>query len=216
MNIKINYSYIQLEGWEHMPKGFNNHEKSVIKEALIEHGKTLFRLYGLQKTSVQDLTKKVGIAAGSFYKFYHSKEELYFEIIEKEEEQIKEVLLSLELGDTPKQAMKNILFKMIHSIDKSPFMQQLYLVENMEVLMRKLPPEKLEDHFKKDTDFLSPLIHKWQDQGVEFTEPPEIIASILRSLVLLSFQKEKIGESEYPKTMEFLIHTTVEGLIKEG
>lgn len=215
VNKKIFYSYIQKKGSNDMPKGFNNHEKKVIKEALIEQGKQLFSIHGLQKTSIQDITTKVGIAAGSFYKFYQSKEELYFEVLEQEEAQIKNELLQLELGDNPKQTVKITLLRMITSIEKSTIIQQLYLENNLEYLFRKLPPEKLESHFDKDSDFSSILIQKWEKQGLQFTESPKMIASILRSLVFLSFQKEKIGELEYPKTIEFLINHTVNGLIKE-
>ena len=36
----------------------------------------------LKKTSVDQLTKAVGIAKGSFYKFYESKEILFFAVLE--------------------------------------------------------------------------------------------------------------------------------------
>ena len=35
---------------------------------------------GMKKTSVDQLTKAVGIAKGSFYKFYESKEMLFFAV----------------------------------------------------------------------------------------------------------------------------------------
>ena len=37
---------------------------------------------GMKKTSVEQLTKAVGIAKGSFYKFYESKEMLFFAVLE--------------------------------------------------------------------------------------------------------------------------------------
>lgn len=125
------------------------------------------------------------------------------------------MVIQLELGDNPKQTVKITLLRMITNIEKSTIIQQLYLENNLEYLFRKLPPEKLESHFDKDSDFSSILIQKWEKQGLQFTESPKMIASILRSLVFLSFQKEKIGELEYPKTIEFLINHTVNGLIKE-
>ena len=36
----------------------------------------------MKKTSVEQLTKAVGIAKGSFYKFYESKEMLFFAVLE--------------------------------------------------------------------------------------------------------------------------------------
>jgi AcrR family transcriptional regulator len=198
-----------------MPKGFQDHEMKIIKSKLIEQGRSLFNTHGLQKTSIQDITKKVGIAAGSFYKFFHSKEELYFEILELEESKIKEELSTLDLGNDPKEAIKSTILKMINTIENTPILQHLYSENTMEAVIRKLPPEKLADHFNEDADFLTPLIQKWENHGLIFTETPEIVSSILRSLVLLSFQKEKIGEKEYPETMQFFIETAVNGFLKE-
>ena len=36
----------------------------------------------MKKTSVDQLTKAVGIAKGSFYKFYESKEMLFFAVLD--------------------------------------------------------------------------------------------------------------------------------------
>ncbi|MCJ8012272.1 TetR/AcrR family transcriptional regulator [Paenibacillus sp. KQZ6P-2] len=72
-----------------MPKGLNEYEKQEITNSLIEQGKILFSELGFQKTSINEITKKVGIAPGTFYKFYNSKEELYFEILEREEDQLR-------------------------------------------------------------------------------------------------------------------------------
>ena len=41
-----------------------------------------FTDYETEKTSVEQLTKAVGIAKGSFYKFYESKEMLFFAVLE--------------------------------------------------------------------------------------------------------------------------------------
>jgi len=68
-----------------LPNKFTTKEKEVIRNGLIKTAKEHFSIYGLQKTRIKDLTTEVGIAQGSFYNFYDSKEELYFEILELEE-----------------------------------------------------------------------------------------------------------------------------------
>ncbi len=77
-----------------MPRGFSDKEKIMIQESLMENGKRLFSSYGLKKTSISDITRAAGIAQGSFYNFFDSKEELYFEILEAEEQTMKEKLLN--------------------------------------------------------------------------------------------------------------------------
>ena len=54
---------------EIMARGFTEREKEIIRNDLINTGRELFGTYGLKKTSIEDLTKAVGIAQGSFYTF---------------------------------------------------------------------------------------------------------------------------------------------------
>ena len=58
-----------------MPVGFTDEEQKEIKENLFYAGIELIRELGVQRTTVDKLTKKCGIAKGSFYLFYSSKEE---------------------------------------------------------------------------------------------------------------------------------------------
>jgi AcrR family transcriptional regulator len=200
-----------------MPKAFNENEKQMITDALLEQGRILFRQFGLQKTSINDITKNVGIAPGTFYKFYQSKEELYFEILEREEEQIKEQFLRVDIfkEHQPKQAIKSLLLQTINTIETNPLIRQLYFENNMDALLRKLPPEKLEEHFNQDSAALLPLIKQWQKEGLLLEENPEVIAGVLRSLFMLTIHQKEIGETVYQQTMELFIDLIVEGLVKE-
>ena len=74
-----------------MPK-FSEKEKKWIEEKLLQEGEQLFTLYGL-KTTIDQLAEKSGIAKASFYKFYESKEALYFDILRRSQ---KEIFLKLE------------------------------------------------------------------------------------------------------------------------
>ena len=75
-----------------MPKGFTIEEKKIIKNNLIEKGAEFFGIYGLKKTNVEDITNAVGIAKGSFYSFYNSKEELFLDVLtQAEEKMIKKI-----------------------------------------------------------------------------------------------------------------------------
>ena len=51
-------------------------------QALLKATRRCAVTLGMKKTSVDQLTKAVGIAKGSFYKFYESKEMLFFAVLE--------------------------------------------------------------------------------------------------------------------------------------
>ena len=197
-----------------MPRGFSDKEKNLIKEALIEKGRLLFTAFGLKKTSIADLSKVAGIAQGSFYSFYNSKEELYFEIMKIEESTMKEKLLSelTPFENHPREYLKHLLRRSLKMVEDYPLMTQMYQENTMEILVRKLPDDMLERHFKKDqADFL-PLIESWRTHGMLRSEKSETIISLLRSLLILPLHKKEIGETVYSDTMELLINLIAEGL----
>ncbi|MCM1524451.1 MAG: TetR/AcrR family transcriptional regulator [Ruminococcus sp.] len=58
-----------------MPVSFTKQQQEQIRERLFREGVRLFGKYGVQRTTVSKLTAACGIAKGSFYSFYGSKEE---------------------------------------------------------------------------------------------------------------------------------------------
>ncbi|GIP34695.1 TetR family transcriptional regulator [Paenibacillus sp. J2TS4] len=198
-----------------MARKFSEREKEIIRERLVEAGKECFGVYGLKKTSIEQLTKAAGIAQGTFYLFYPSKEELYFELLELEEEKVRRQLLeeTEETGVMTKERFVRFLRKSLSVMGENPFFRQLYEEEVMEQLVRKLPPEKLAAHFDKDADVALPFIRRWQEEGWLTSHKPEIIVSLIRSLILLTMQKWLIGEDVYDETMELFIELMADGLM---
>ena len=68
-----------------MPK-FSDAEREAISAALLRQGVRLFCEYGPRKVTIDEIAKAVGIAKGSFYAFYGSKEELYFSILARRQQ----------------------------------------------------------------------------------------------------------------------------------
>lgn len=218
MNIKIFYSHIHKEEvCLDMSRGFSEYEKQVITDALIEQGRVLFSKFGFQKTSISEITKNVGIAQGTFYKFFNSKEELYFVILEMEEIKIKEQLANVDIlkDNRPKLAIKSILRDMIQSIETNPLLSELFFGNNLEDMLKKLSPEILEKRVKNDSNSLLPVLEKLKSEGYIVAENPEVVAGVMRSLFLLTLHRKEIGIQVYQETMELLIDLIVDGLIKE-
>lgn len=77
-----------------MPTAFTDEELEHIRSALIKAGIRLSKELGLQKMSVEKLTAAVGIAKGSFYMFFGSKEDFILEVAEYTGAQTQKMLLS--------------------------------------------------------------------------------------------------------------------------
>lgn len=196
---------------------FAERERVIIQRKLLEHGKRLFSTLGLKKTSVADLTKAAGIAQGSFYLFYSAKEELYFDIIEEEESMLRALMIApLQEAETVDRALfKRFLQQSLALFEERPLLRQLFDQDVMETLLRKLPEEKLQANFIDDAGDLLPVIERGQREGWMAKRDPEAIVSLIRSLVLLSLQRQQIGEARYEGTITLLIDCIANELIRE-
>ncbi|UFU01221.1 TetR/AcrR family transcriptional regulator [Radiobacillus kanasensis] len=199
-----------------MAKGFSKQEKQFIYNKLIVEGKQLFSVFGIKKTSIAQLTNAVGIAQGSFYHFFLSKEELFFEILEIEEAEIKKKLLD-KVSQEPmtRKAFKRMLLYSIELIDEHPVIKSLFQGESMEQLMRKLPPERIKQHIEQDEWALAPFLKKWQENDVLVDKDPAVITGVIRGFFTLLLNKEEIGETVYPEAVDLLAECLAAGLIRE-
>lgn len=100
-----------------MPTAFTEEESERIKQELILAGIRLSKELGLQKMSVEKLTAAVGIAKGSFYIFFDSKEDFILEIANYTGEETQKLLLSKLNGRKQMSAHEFIEFfdKYLHS-----------------------------------------------------------------------------------------------------
>lgn len=76
-----------------MPTPFTEEQQEEIKEQLFHAGIHLSRTLGVQRMTVSKLTSACGIAKGSFYSFYASKEEFIVALFAYADRKTEEMLL---------------------------------------------------------------------------------------------------------------------------
>ncbi|WP_158442479.1 TetR/AcrR family transcriptional regulator [Paenibacillus sp. JCM 10914] len=123
-----------------MPKIISEHERAKTKNAIFENTRKLICTNnGIKNITVDDIVKLVGMGKGSFYSYYNSKEECLYDVIKKWETALFEqfeTIMKTEMMQREKITM---------------FIRERYLSEDsisryvsptdMEILLRKLPPE---------------------------------------------------------------------------
>ncbi|MCM1157332.1 MAG: TetR/AcrR family transcriptional regulator [Bacteroidales bacterium] len=75
-----------------MPASFSKKQQEEIRERLFHEGIKLFQTLGVQRTTISKLTSACGIAKGSFYSFYESKEEFILALCKWAEQNTTEML----------------------------------------------------------------------------------------------------------------------------
>ena len=198
-----------------MPKTFTVKEKEIIRKTLVIKGRELFSKYGLKKTSITELTNAAGIAQGTFYSFFDSKEELYFEILEQEESNSAKYLENIvKSSKSAKESIRKIINCTFDLFERNQFLRRIFESKDYDLILRKLPNNKLENHQKNDTLRVLNTIISIKQKTELIDTPPEVIAGLLRGITILSFHKDEIGRDIYPEVVELLSDIVANGLVK--
>lgn len=200
-----------------MARGFTDREREIIRNDLVATGRELFGTFGLKKTSIEDLTKAVGIAQGSFYTFFNSKEELYLEVMDREGEAIKQKLLKEEhIKELTRERFKSFFKKVFEIVNSNPIIRQMFFEEEVDILIRKIPPEKMKEYHKKLMRDLLPIIKRWQEEGAIIRNyKPEVIVALFQVLYHPLLHKKDFDEDVFDEMLELLADIVVKGLVVE-
>ncbi|MHC0039723.1 TetR/AcrR family transcriptional regulator [Pseudoneobacillus sp. C159] len=199
-----------------MPK-FTENELQVVQHSIYEKGKQLFIEWGLKKTSIDDIIQACDIGKGTFYKFYSSKEELFFEILKKEESNYQLVAESVVTSAKEGEELMTMLIKELFFFYQSnAFLQMLFERKEMPLMLKKVPIEEVMLYANEQRQKFVRLIEGMMNDKKIASIKPEIVEAIVRSILILSVHKQEIGEEVYPEVMEYLLEFVGRGLGKAG
>lgn len=201
-----------------MPKRFTQEEKEIIINSLIEKGTELFRTYGLKKTNVEDLTKAVGIAKGSFYNFYKSKEELFIEVLKRSQDKLIKEMQDIisKMKESPKETFKEFLRFHFRAPKEHPIINQIADKATRTYLIRKLHDSSELKQMVQSYEYIPQFIKTWQKKGWIIKKDPKILAGMLKSLFTIGIDEETIvyiGKENYPEILENLIEVMADYMI---
>jgi AcrR family transcriptional regulator len=189
-----------------LPRGFSTHEKELIRKRLIEQGYKQFSAYGLKKTGVEDLAAAAKISKGAFYLFYDSKEALFMDAVELAEQRYRREILATVArpGPSPRARLYGI-FKQSFVVMRSMPILQFVTGSDFELLFRKLPAEKLQEHLAGDQAFFVELVERCRSAGILIRVSPDEIGRLLYPLVLGSLHEYDLDLDNFSGSVEALL-----------
>ena len=189
-----------------MPRGFTEQEKARIHAALMERGKALFETYGLRKTTVDELAAAAGISKGAFYRFFDSKEALFFAILLQAEAEVQQHLLRIEVanGATGYDRFRVMLTNVLALWRSNPLFARVGNEEYAQ-LVRTLPPETVQAHLDDDAAFAQTFVAHWRQAGVPITAAPDVVSELIRALFFVSLHEHEFRAGVFPQVMDALI-----------
>ena len=189
-----------------MPKGFTEREKELIRERLVEQGYKQFSAYGLRKTTVEELAQAAQISKGAFYIFYASKEALFMDVAELAEQRFRqEVLAEIDLPGPSPRARLFAVFKKAFTLVKTIPLLQFFTGSDYDLLFRRIPAEKLEEHLASDQRFFQELIARCQNAGIPIRMQSEQISGLLYPLVMTILPEDNLSQTRFSDSIDLLL-----------
>lgn len=151
-NIKSgHYSFKDKESRDEMPRELTPEEKELQKKQLLQQGKELIFRYGIKKISVDDIAKAAGMAKGSFYHSFRSKDdflyELLYQIHEEAFSQVKAGVAHLKKipSSEKRNQIKQMFLKIFHDPQIAFFMDAHDDIQSFLERHDKATLEKMEE-----------------------------------------------------------------------
>lgn len=198
-----------------MPKAFSEEEKGRIHGRLLEAGRKRFTRYGLKKTTIEELAGAAGIAKGSFYLFFDSKEELYVALLAEVMPEVERRVLSrsLEATDDPREAIVRFQREIVREMEEDELIRRLVTnPEELEHLIHSAPG-KVPWGWRLG---LFPAVLQWvrkrQKQGEIVAEDAEVVASMLGLIQFLPTHEDDLDPAIYPRLMKLMVQVIADGL----
>ena len=192
-----------------VPKSYSEQEKEYIRKRLKEEAAKCLAKYGVRRTTVDEIVKRVNIPKGTFYLFYKSKELLLFDVIQEQQENVnRELYQSISgIADTEFSAEKltDVIFGFYKMTEKMLILKMLD-VNEVELLARKLPREIVEEHFQDDTDTIEKIFALLP---VKKEVDIKVLSAAFHAIYFATLHKAEIGEEEYDEALRILIYGIV-------
>ncbi len=186
-----------------MVKAFTEKEKEFIRAKLKEVAKECLGRYGVKKTTVDQLVEMTGISKGAFYKFYPSKEALFFSVLEDyQNEVLQDLAYSIGGRDSvTADDFTELIYKLYQDVNRS-FVMNMVRNKEFDYLLRKLPEELILRHHRFD-DLLAQKL--FASLRLKDTVDVEVVAASLRAVFMCMLHVREIGEKDFDGVLKLLI-----------
>lgn len=184
------------------------------KILIYDCSKELFSNKGFKDTNISEITKKAGMAVGTFYNYYASKEKLFMDIFMEENARLKKSCLqALDLTQSPLIIVRQMIALNIEGIKSNPILKEWYnksVFEKIEQLYR-------EENGIQTVDFLYDsfldIVKAWQIEGKMRRDiDSKMIMMIFAAIINVDTHKEEIGLEYFPQILEHMTELIMKSL----
>lgn len=182
-----------------MPEHFDPEERERIRARLIEQAQNLFKSKGVKAATIAEIARRTGIAKGSFYSFYPSKEALLAELLDSIENQERsKILRSLAALPHPDAAsVGGVILNATAGAVKHPLLASLFNDPDFNKIFRTLPEDAKDHLIASDMAFAAQIMSLLAERGLQARVEASVAAGLFRALFLAMAAPEEIGSGAY-------------------
>jgi len=198
-----------------MPKSFTENERYYIRKRLMEETQNCLKQYGVRKTTVDELVRRVNIPKGTFYLFFESKEILFYEVLCSFHDELQNKLIQ-DLQALNEHVSASRLTELLLDLYKrveGSFLYKIITDGDLELLLRRLPPKLASLHAKKDDFSIEQLISMLP--GIK-NDNIKALSAAMRAIFLSMLHKHEIGDEVFDDALRLMINGIVMQMFEGG
>lgn len=184
------------------------------KAEILRCGRDLFSSKGFKDTNIAEITRMAGMATGTFYNYYPSKDKLFMEIYNEENVKLKiSIMESINPEADPMDVMKEMMLLNLRGMNENPILREWYNRDVFKKIEQSFREENGQDYFEFLYDDFIAMVRKWQAGGKMRDDiGAGMIMAIFTAIINVDTHKEEIGLKYFPQVVEYLAQFTMRGL----
>jgi AcrR family transcriptional regulator len=188
-----------------MPKAFSEAERERIRAKLIAAGKRLINQVGARFLVVDEIAGEVGISKGSFYSFYPSREDFILSVFESWETEYRGALIRevSEGQGSPRERIERFFLGVFEIIDREPGLARLG-VKDIQTILERLPPERIESHQASDDRILEKTFELWVAGGLLGPDIVSAFRGLIPALFSIAVHKDDFPPGSYRPAVKLI------------
>ncbi|MDP2842955.1 MAG: TetR/AcrR family transcriptional regulator [Acetobacterium sp.] len=184
------------------------------KNTIYACAKLLFEAKGFKDTNVPEIAQSAGIATGTFYLYYSSKENLFMDIFMDENVKLKQsILAAVDTTREPLTVIQEIMQLNNQGILSNPILREWYNKDVFNKIEAKYREENGLEKVNFMYDAFIDVVKKWQADGKMRSDiESEMIMALFGAIIVIDQHKDEIGISFFPEIQQLLTGFVLEGL----
>ena len=177
------------------------------KEDILKCASKLFAFQGYQNTDVQEIADQLGVAKGTIYHYFSSKEKLFLAAVDRGMEEMSDFInQSVAKIEDPIKKIAKAIHSYLTFFDKHPHLIELIVQERAEFRDRKKPTYILhrEKNIKPWNELFQNLSQSGRLRELNSDRTTETISNLLYGTIFTTYYHHQ-GRSFESRTSEVLM-----------